>query len=117
MSNSNKKLSKESCEACSADAVRLTALEEKLLLQDLPLWDINTQQGISQISRVYAFDDFQQALNFANQVGEIAETVGHHPAVLVEWGKVKVTWWSHEIAGLHKNDFIMASRTDDIFEK
>ena len=43
--------------------------------------------------------------------------MGHHPAILVEWGKVKVTLWSHEIAGLHKNDFIMASRTDDIFER
>ncbi len=117
MSSSNKNLSKESCEACSADAVRLSAVEQKFLLQDLPLWNINTQQDIPQISRVYAFDDFQKALKFANQVGEIAESVGHHPALLVEWGKVKVTWWSHEIAGLHKNDFIMASRTDDIFER
>ena len=117
MSSSNKNLSKESCEACYAGAVRLTTVEENLLLQNLTLWDINTQQGIPQISRVYAFDDFQQALKFANQVGEIAESVGHHPAILVEWGKVKVTWWSHEIAGLHKNDFIMASRTDDIFER
>ena len=69
MSSSNKNLSKESCEACSAGAVRLTTVEENLLLQNLPLWDINTQQGIPQISRVYAFDDFQQALKFANQVG------------------------------------------------
>ena len=117
MSNSEKSLSKENCEACSIDAVRLSTVEEKLLLEELPLWDINIQQGIPQISRIYTFDNFEQALKFANQVGEIAESVGHHPAILVEWGKVRVTCWSHEIAGLHKNDFIMASRTDDIFER
>ena len=44
--------------------------------------------------------------------GALAEEVGHHPAILTEWGKVNVRWWSHEIGGLHKSDFIMAAKTD-----
>jgi 4a-hydroxytetrahydrobiopterin dehydratase len=49
-------------------------------------------------------------------VGEQAEEEGHHPALLTEWGKVTVTWWTHKIGGLHHNDFIMAARTDELFE-
>jgi 4a-hydroxytetrahydrobiopterin dehydratase len=65
-----------------------------------------------QLEKQYRFDDFQQALAFTQTVGEIAEAEGHHPALLTEWGKVTVTWWSHEMRGLHRNDFIMAARTD-----
>ena len=56
--------------------------------------------------------NFREALAFTNQVGEIAEAQGHHPGLLTEWGKVTVTWWTHKINGLHKNDFIMAAKTD-----
>ena len=57
---------------------------------------------------------FQQAMAFSLRVGDIAEGAGHHPAILTEWGKVTVTWWSHSIKGLHKNDLIMAARTDEV---
>ena len=49
-----------------------------------------------------------------NAMGEISEAEGHHPGLLTEWGKVTVTWWSHSIKGLHRNDFIMAARTDEV---
>jgi len=67
-----------------------------------------------QLSREFDFRDFAQALAFTNRVGEIAEAEDHHPAILTEWGKVSVTWWSHKIKGLHKNDLIMAARTDEV---
>lgn len=69
--------------------------------------------GVSQIQRVYGFSDFEQALMFTNRVGAIAEAAGHHPALLTEWGKVTVTWWTHAIKGLHQNDFVMAAKTDE----
>ena len=56
---------------------------------------------------------FAQALAVTNRVGEQAEEEGHHPALLTEWGKVTVSWWTHKIGGLHQNDFIMAARTDE----
>lgn len=75
-------------------------------------WDVIEVDGIKRLQRVYKFKNFAQALNFTNRVGEIAEAEDHHPALLTEWGRVTVTWWTHAIKGLHKNDFIMAARTD-----
>ncbi len=63
---------------------------------------------------MFKFKDFVQAGAFTNKIAEIAEQEGHHPAILTEWGKVTVTWWTHKIKGLHRNDFIMAAKTDQV---
>ena len=68
--------------------------------------------GVMQLEKRFAFRDFRAALDFSLQVGELAEQQGHHPSILTEWGKVTVTWWTHKIRGLHRNDFICAARTD-----
>ena len=78
----------------------------------VPGWEILEQEGTMRLKRAFEFPDFVQALAFTNQVGELAEVVGHHPAILTEWGKATVTWWTHEAQGLHRNDFIMAAKTD-----
>jgi len=52
--------------------------------------------------------------SLTNRVGALAEAEGHHPALLTEWGRVTVTWWTHKIRGLHRNDFIMAAKTDGL---
>ena len=105
-------LSEQQCEACSWDAPHVSDAEIDTLKRDIPEWNIEERDGIKQLERVFKFRNFKQALAFTNRVGEIAEEVGHHPALLTEWGKVTVTWWSHEMKGLHKNDFILAARTD-----
>ncbi|MGR2737331.1 4a-hydroxytetrahydrobiopterin dehydratase [Billgrantia sp. Q4P2] len=105
-------LSEQQCEACSWDAPHVTDDELETLKRDIPEWKMVERDGIKQLERVFKFRNFKQALAFTNRVGEIAEEVGHHPALLTEWGKVTVTWWSHEMKGLHKNDFILAARTD-----
>jgi 4a-hydroxytetrahydrobiopterin dehydratase len=69
-------------------------------------------KGIKRLERTFKFKDFAQALAFTNKVGELAESEGHHPAILTEWGKVTVAWWTHKIKGLHQNDFAMAAKTD-----
>lgn len=107
-------LSQEQCEACRADAPKVSDDELKELLAKIPDWNIEVRDEVMQLEKVFAFKNFVEALEFTNQVGEIAEQEGHHPALLTEWGKVTVTWWSHKIAGLHRNDFIMAARTDHI---
>ena len=58
-----------------------------------------------------------QALAFTNKIGELAEAEAHHPAVLTEWGRTTVTWWTHKIKGLHRNDFVMAAKTDQLFSE
>ena len=108
-------LSKQSCEACRADAPRVSDEDLKLLMPNIPDWRVIVVDGIMQLSREFDFRNFEQAMAFSNRVGDIAELEDHHPAILTEWGKVTVTWWSHKIRGLHKNDLIMAARTDEVY--
>ena len=72
---------------------------------------------IKQLQRQYKFKNFVTAMAFANELAEISEAEGHHPGILVEWGKATVTWWSHSIKGLHRNDFVMAAKTDSLLGK
>jgi 4a-hydroxytetrahydrobiopterin dehydratase len=111
------KLSKESCEACRADAPAISDKDLKKLMPKIPHWGVVVVDEVMRMSREFSFKDFEQAMSFSNRVGNIAEAEGHHPAILTEWGKVTVTWWSHKIKGLHKNDLIMAARTDEVFEE
>ena len=100
------------CEACRADAPRLTAAEIAALRPQIPEWRIVEVEGVPRLQRVFSFRDFAQALAFTHTVGALAEAEDHHPAMLTEWGKVTVSWWTHKIGGLHRNDFIMAAKTD-----
>ncbi len=103
------------CEACRADAPKATQAESRTWLAELPDWRLIEQDGESQLQRAFRFRNFAEALAFTNQVAELAEQENHHPAILLEWGKVTVRWWTHKIGGLHRNDFIMAARTDALY--
>jgi len=83
--------------------------ELKGLHQDVPDWTVTNEH---HLSRQFRFPDFKQALEFVNQVGEIAEAEGHHPDILLAWGKVEITLWTHTIDGLTESDFIMAAKID-----
>ncbi len=87
------------------------------LLHELPAWSVVQEQGMPQLHCTFTFNNFVDALGFANAVGALAETANHHPALLIEWGKVDVHWWTHTIKGLHHNDFVMAARTDAAFSE
>ena len=75
-------------------------------------WEVVVEDGIPRLRRTFTFPDFVGALDFTNRVGSLAEVEAHHPAILLEWGKVTVTWWTHKIRNLHRNDLIMAAKTD-----
>ncbi|WP_110654980.1 4a-hydroxytetrahydrobiopterin dehydratase [Salinicola halimionae] len=107
-------LAKQHCVACDRHAATLTPEEVAPLMLELPEWQIVECDGIMQLQRSFTFRTFAQALNFTNRVGELAESQGHHPAITTEWGKTTVTWWTHKIRGLHRNDFIMAGKTDEV---
>ncbi|MEN2751302.1 MULTISPECIES: 4a-hydroxytetrahydrobiopterin dehydratase [Psychrobacter] len=108
-------LSQASCEACRIGAPTVEEGEARELLQQIPDWSLIEDNGINQLQRQYKFKNFVTAMAFANQLADIAEAEGHHPGILVEWGKATVTWWSHSIKGLHRNDFIMAAKTDSLY--
>ena len=79
------------------------------LLPQVPKWKaINNHHLI----RTFTFPDFQKALDFVNRVGAVAEEQGHHPDILLSWGKAEITLWTHKINGLSESDFIMAAKID-----
>lgn len=109
-------LANQSCEACNAEAPRLDDEQIKQLLADQPDWSLEVVEGEQRLSRVFKFKNFAQALAFTQTVGDLAEEADHHPALLTEYGKVTVDWWTHKIGGLHRNDFIMAAKTDQAYK-
>jgi 4a-hydroxytetrahydrobiopterin dehydratase len=108
-------LYQQGCEACRADAVSVNRDEARVLMAQIPEWKMVEEEGILKLSRVYRFKNFAEALAFTNRVGVMAEQQGHHPDILTRWGSVSLTWWSHSIKGLHKNDFICAARSDKLY--
>ena len=111
------KLSVERCVACRRDSPRVTPAEIAELRPEIPHWQLLERDSIARLERAFDFPTFADALAFTNQVGALAEEEGHHPALLTEWGRVTVRWWTHAIRGLHRNDFVMAAKTDREFTK
>lgn len=110
-------LVRQSCEACRAGAPTVSQQERTAFSAQVPDWEMVTEEGIDRLRRVFKFPDFAQALDFTNAVGQLAEEENHHPALLTEWGRVAVTWWTHKIKGLHQNDFICAAKVDRLFRR
>ncbi len=110
-------LQQEKCEACRVGAPRATEAEIAQWKPQVPDWDVVVRDGIARLERVFGFRDFAEALAFTVRVGELAEQEGHHPAILTEWGRVTVSFWTHKIGGLHRNDFVMAAKTDELFAR
>ena len=110
------KLTQEKCVACRGDAPKLTDSEIAQLKSEALEWQVVTEEAIPRLKRVFSFKNFAAALAFTQKIGELSESEGHHPAILTEWGRVTISWWTHKIRGLHRNDFIMAAKTDVFFE-
>ena len=104
------------CVACRKDAPTVTAAEEAELHRQIPDWEIVEVDGIRRLRRVFPAGDFAQALAFTIDIGRLAEEEGHHPALKTEWGRTTVSWWTHKIKGLHRNDFVMSAKTDELFQ-
>lgn len=101
--------------ACRRDSPLVTSEEVAELKPQILDWELTNTDGIERLERTYRFKDFAGPLKFAATIGEIAEAEGHHPRIVTEWGSVGVHWWTHKIRGLHRNDFIMAAKTDEVY--
>jgi 4a-hydroxytetrahydrobiopterin dehydratase len=82
----------------------------------IPDWKVVEREGVNRLERAFKFKNFREALEFTSKVGEIAEQEDHHPLIQTEWGKVTLNWWTHVIGGLHRNDFIMAAKSDRLYK-
>ena len=108
-------LTGQRCVACQKGAPQATAEETARWLPQLDAgWEIVEIDGEKRLRRTIKTKNFAASLALADAIGVAAEADGHHPALLVEWGKLTVSWWTHKIGGLHRNDFIMAAKTDEL---
>ena len=110
-------LTEEKCVACRRDSPSVTSQEVDELYPQVSQWDLVTDEGVRKLDRLFRFENFEQALQFTNALGDLAEAEGHHPRLVTEWGRVQVTWWTHKIRDLHRNDFIMAAKSGRIFDQ
>jgi 4a-hydroxytetrahydrobiopterin dehydratase len=110
-------LTQMKCVACRKDAPTATDAEVAEFHRQVSDWEIVELDGIKRLRRVFSVADFAQALEFTKKVGELAAEESHHSALLTEWGRTTVTWWTHKIRGLHRNDFIMAAKTDELYQR
>jgi 4a-hydroxytetrahydrobiopterin dehydratase len=108
-------LTLEKCTACRRDSPHVNEAEIAELKPQIPEWTMLEREGVPRLERVFRFQNFAEALRFSNRVGDLAEEEGHHPAILTEWGHVTVTLWTHKIRGLHRNDFIIAAKVDELY--
>jgi len=105
-------LASKTCVPCRGGVPPLKGAELEALhrqLSEFAHWNVVNEH---HIVRTFKFPDFKQALDFVNRVGAVAEEQGHHPDILLTWGKVEVTLWTHKVSGLTESDFIMAAKID-----
>lgn len=108
-------LKNDRCEVCRIGAPLATERERAEYIRQVPDWTIVSIDNIDRLVRRFKLKNFVEAMAFTNAVADMAEQEGHHPVLVTEWGSVEVSWWSHKIKGLHKNDFIAAAKTDALY--
>lgn len=104
-------LASKNCVPCRGGVPPLAGKELENLAGQVPQWNVVSGH---HINRVFKFPDFLQALAFVNKVGGLAEQQGHHPDILLSWGKAEITTWTHKIDGLTESDFILAAKIDKL---
>lgn len=78
--------------------------------------DVQGSRGMPTIQKRFVFDDFRSTMSFLRLVEDVAEAEGHHPDFCVHYNRLDFTIWTHAIGGLHENDFILASKIDQLFK-
>jgi len=104
-------LATRTCVPCRGGTPPLKGAELHAISHQLPNWQVIDEH---HITRTFSFQDFQKALDFVNRVGALAEEQGHHPDILLAWGKAAITLWTHAVNGLTESDFIMAAKIDQV---
>ena len=107
-------LATKTCVPCRGGVPPLKGSELKAFHSQVPEWAVVEEH---HLTRNFGFADFKQALAFVSRVGTVAEAQGHHPDILLAWGKAEITMWTHKINGLTESDFIMAAKIDQLYSR
>ena len=105
-------LADKTCVPCKGGVEPFKTGAINALKPQIPKWEVVKEH---HLKRTFTFADFRTALDFVNRVGEVAEQQGHHPDILLTWGKAEITLWTHKIDGLSESDFIMAAKIDKLY--
>jgi 4a-hydroxytetrahydrobiopterin dehydratase len=106
---SNMSLTEKKCVPCEGGILPFTREKAEEYLKMVEGWNLID----GSIEREFQLKNFKEALAFINKVGNLAESEGHHPDVLLHsYRKVKLTLSTHVIRGLSLNDFILAAKID-----
>ena len=108
-------LAEKTCTPCRGGIPPLTRDAAQRLQAQAPNWQL--ADDAHRIERMFRFRNFRESLTFVQEVGELAETEGHHPDISFGWGSATVSLSTKKIKGLHENDFIMATKIDRIFDR
>ena len=106
-------LATKTCVPCRGGVPPLKGEQLASLQKQVDGWNVMQEH---HITKTFKFPDFRQALNFVNQVGNLAEEQGHHPDIFLAWGRVEITIWTHKIDGLTESDFILAAKIDQLYK-
>jgi len=117
------RLTQEICQPCYTSCVQLNQSDIEQLSAETPQWEIfvdsnvnsDAEEKLMKLRRAFSFANYQSALDFTNKIARLADEHDHHPAILLEWRQCTITWWTHTLRGLHRNDFILAAKTDQVF--
>ena len=105
-------LSEKECIPCRGGVPPLEGAELDAFAKQLDAgWNVVEAH---HLDKEFRFADFKGAFDFTIQVGELAEAQGHHPDIHLEWGKVRITIWTHKIDGLTESDFVLAAKIDGL---
>ena len=108
-------ISKKTCVPCQGGIPPLDKEQINNYIKELdPHWNINQYKDIR---KEYDFETYKEAIFFVNNVADLAEDEGHHPFIHINYKKVLIILYTHKINGLHENDFILAAKCDNLFDK
>ncbi len=102
------------CVPCETGGTPMNQQQIEIYHEQVRSWKVIDTESVAKLSKEFQFENFIQAIKFADRVAELAQENGHHPKLSIEWGKVTVIWWTHAVKGLHRNDFVMAAKTDEV---
>jgi 4a-hydroxytetrahydrobiopterin dehydratase len=108
-------LAQETCAPGSSEMVKLSPEEIKELHMNAPMWETVTLDGVESLRRSFEFDKYTDGLIYATRVGRLAQEQDHHPTITIGYKKVTLDWNTHAVKGLHRNDFIMAAKSDEAY--
>lgn len=103
-------------EKIDSKSLKLTEHEVQTYLAEINEWQVVEESGVQKLVCSFWTQKYNRSLKLTNRIASLAESVNHHPVITLEYSSIKVVWWTHEIKGLHKNDFIMAATTSKLFE-